>query len=196
MHKAKSNKRNSKTELIKIFAAYPWNINWNNKLENKILKNKFSPMAIKEIINRVQKRLTTFELNNPDTAHPKIFYSRLRSTSGTFVLSSIRERMASSYAIIFDITENNPNVMLELGIALELQKSIKNSARVFLIACAEEYSDSLLPSDIRGYFLTTYRIDEQTNTVIFGDNGSLVMRIVSDILEKTQHSFIENADYE
>ena len=104
--------------------------------------------------------------------------------------------MKTSYAIIFDITDYNPNVMLELGIALELQQNLDYSAKVFLIACAENYSDSLMPSDIRGYFLTTYSIDQKKGKITFGDNGSLVMRIVTDILELKQISYIEDGNEE
>jgi hypothetical protein len=178
---------------IKIFGAYPWSISVDDDTMNSKTKNKFSPLAIKELINRVQVRLDYFGQKNPNIQLPKLFYSRMRATSGTFVFSSIRERMKSAYAIIFDITDYNPNVMIELGIALELQQNLQNSAKVFIIACAEKYSDSLIPSDIRGYFLSTYRIDSQTNNVNFGDNGSLVMRIFSDIIELLQINYIEDS---
>lgn len=182
--------------MIKIFGAYPWTKDAFNKKGGAKEKNKFSPLAIKELINHVQKRLEKYQLNHQEIECPKLFYSRLRATSGSFLLSSLRERMKTAYAVIFDITDKNPNVMLELGIALELQQNLEHSAKVFLIACAREYSDSLLPSDIRGYFLTTYKIDEKTNKVTFCDGGSLVMRIVSDILEQKQVAYIENIEDE
>ncbi len=182
----------SKDKLIKIFAAYPWNTIANNEKDSK--KNKYSLLAIREIISRVENRIENYELKHPNVECPKIFYSRLRATSGSFVLSSIRERMSSAYAIIFDITDTNPNVMIELGIALELQQYLHRSAKIFLIACAEKYNDSLIPSDIRGYFLSTYWIDEKTNKVTFGDGNSLVMRIFSDILESRDLPFIEKND--
>jgi hypothetical protein len=164
----------------------------NNDTDDGKKKNRFSSSAIKELINQVQKRLDNYERKQPEIILPKLFYRRLRSTCGSFIFSSIRERMTSAYAIIFDITDYNPNVILELGIALELQQNLEQSAKVFLIAFGEHYSDTLLPSDLRGYFLSTYKIDEKTNKVAFTDNGSLVMRIVSDILELKQISYIEN----
>jgi hypothetical protein len=180
--------------IVKIYAAYPWNVICTNDTEDGKKKNKFSPSALKELINQIQKRLDSCEQKQTDVVLPKLFYSRLRATCGSFVFSSIRERMTSAYAIIFDITDYNPNVMLELGIALELQQNLEHSAKVFLIAHSENYSDTLLPSDLRGYFLTTYKYDEKKNKVIFGDNGSLVMRIVSDIISLKQISYIENEE--
>ena len=180
--------------IVKIYAAYPWNVISTNDTEDGKKKNKFSPSAVKEIINQVQKRLDSCEQNQTDVVLPKLFYSRLRATCGSFVFSSIRDRMTSAYAIIFDITDYNPNVMLELGIALELQQNIEHAAKVFLIAHSENYSDTILPSDLKGYFLTTYKFDEKKNKVIFGDNGSLVMRIVSDIFSLKQISYIENEE--
>ena len=184
-----------KKEIINIFAAYTWTVDVDNDSDTGKKKNKFSGRAIKEIITRVQLRLDNYQDKNPDIVLPKLFYSRLRSTSGSFVFESIRERMSNAYAVIFDITDKNPNVMLELGIALELQRNIEHPAKVFLIACAESFSDELLPSDLRGYFLTTYWIDE-TQKLFFGDSGSLVMRIFSDILELTRVAYVEESTYE
>lgn len=178
--------------LIKIFGAYPWTVEDEkfNQTESNT-KNKFSPNAIKTIIDRVSGRITDFKEKNPSMPEVKLFYSRLRATSGTFVLNSIRDRMKNAYAVIFDITGFNPNVILELGIALELQQQIEKPAKVFLISCSDHYNEKLLPSDIRGYFLTTYQINEKTGAVKFGDYGSLEMRITSDIIEMLNISYIE-----
>jgi hypothetical protein len=185
----------SKQEIIKIFAAYPWYTSTDNN--NKVKqKNTLSSKAIKEIITRIQKRLENLQENNAEINIPKLFYSRLRATSGSFVFESIRERMSNAYAIIFDITGHNANVMLELGIALELQQQLESSAKVFLIAQAEEFSDELLPSDLRGFFLTTYSPNKTKKNVVIGDSGSLVMRIVSDILELSKVSYIEESSHE
>ncbi len=182
-------------DYIKIFGAYSWTVNTEGQGDKD--KNKISIRAINEIVKRVQKRLESYYKNHPNTQCPKLFYSRLRATSGSLVFTSIRERMTSAYAIIFDITGFNPNVMLELGIALELQQHLDNPAKVFLIAYSKEFSENLLPSDIRGYFLTTYYyVDEKKNEITLGDSGSLVMRMTSDILEKLKVSYIEYQNQE
>lgn len=186
---------------IKIFAAYHWFLpkedersKRTDKNKSEQIKNEDSRLAIKEIIRQISSRLGKYHDKNIDSQKVKLFYSRLRPTSGTFILSSIRERMSTAYALIFDLTNFNPNVMLELGIALELQSHIKDPARIFLIANAENYSDALLPSDLRGYFLTTYKIDSKTQKITLGDNGSIVMSIVSNIIERHNFEYIEDDD--
>ncbi len=186
----------SKQEIIKIFAAYPWYTSTDNSNNKVKQKNTISSKAIKEIITRIQKRLENLQEKNAEIIIPKLFYSRLRATSGSFVFESIRERMTNAYAVIFDITGHNANVMLELGMALELQQQLESSAKVFLIAQAEEFTDALLPSDLRGFFLTTYSTDKTKKNIIIGDSGSLVMRIVSDILESSKVSYIEDSSQE
>ena len=178
--------------MIKIFGAYPWSVKdetYND--EEKTTKNEFSPKAINTIIERVKGRIETERGKELSIPEVKIFYSRLRATSGSFVINSIRNRMQSAYAIIFDITDFNPNVMLELGIALELQQRTDCTAKVFLICRAEKYCHKLLPSDLSGYFLSTYDINDKTHEVTFGDGGSLVMRITSDVFESLGISYIE-----
>lgn len=179
---------------IKIYAAYPWSCKDDESNNGVRKKNEYSPLAIKDLINRIDSRLKSIQQSHPEMVCPKIFYSRLRPTSGSFILSSIRERMSSAYAIIFDITGYNPNVMFELGVALEQQQHLSTSAKVFLIMHAKEYSSSLLPSDLGGYFLTTYWIDDNSKAVTFADNGSLVMRILSDVLEQKHVTFIEGTE--
>ena len=181
----------AKQEIIKIFASYQWTNDAGVDVKLVKEKNKITGLAIQEIIKRVRHRIDTFQRNHPDVIIPNLFYSRLRATSGTFVFESIRQRITNSYAIIFDITNKNPNVMLELGIALELQRHIEHPAKVFLIAHAESFYHDLLPSDLKGYFLTTYWAKNDTS-IVFGDSGSLVMRITSDIMETIKAAYVED----
>jgi hypothetical protein len=53
-----------------------------------------------------------------------------------------------------------------------------------------------LPSDLRGYFLTTYWTNETKKNVVIGDSGSLVMRIFSDILELAKVAYVEDTTEE
>jgi hypothetical protein len=148
-------------------------------------------LALKELRNRIAKRI----INGGSELYEQkiqLTYSRLRSTSGTLVLNSIRQRIFIADVIIFDITGFNANVMIELGIALEMQLSAKSKAKVFLIAESKTYDASLLPSDLAGYFLTNYWIDQKDNECHFGDNGSLVMRISTDALNKVNLNLSED----
>lgn len=183
--------------IIKIFGAYPWQVEVEPESHDHITatkRNKFSYTAINSAIDEVERRVkSSIQKDNPD-AQFSIFYSRLRATSGNFVLDSIRERMSKAYAVIFDITGFNKNVMLELGIALELQRHLEKPAKVFLISCAEQFEPSLLPSDLSGYFLSCYQINEKDNTACFKDGNSLVMRMTSDIMEILKQPYREEPE--
>lgn len=183
--------------IIKIFGAYPWEVEVESAAHDHTTaskRNEFSHKAIKHVIDQVEARVNAaIPKSNPE-AQFAIFYSRLRATSGSFVLNSIRERMSKAYAVIFDITGFNKNVMLELGMALELQQHLEKPAKVFLISCAEKFEPSLLPSDLSGYFLSCYQINEKDNAVSFKDGNSLVMRMTSDIMEILKQPYREELE--
>ena len=95
-------------QTFKIFGAYEW-----YKLNNE--KNKNTPVVLKGLVaqvkGRVEKQLEGVSL--------KIQYNRLRATAGSFLLDGIVDRIENSDAVIFDITGFNPNVMFELGVAMQ-----------------------------------------------------------------------------
>ena len=178
-------------KIIKIYGAYHWkNKSSEVDIKSKIDKNRDSYLYIEQLIDSIKLRVNK-ELEKCGLKEKcKIHYTRLRSTSGSFVLDSIRERMSNAYAIIFDISEFNNNVMLELGMCLEMQKHIKNPAKVFLIAKADSFSHSLLPSDLAGYYLTCYKKNNKNK--YSSDSLSLEMRMTSDIIEKYKLEYFED----
>jgi hypothetical protein len=181
--------------IIKIYGAYQWKVEVQTTAEIESLKpNKFSHNAIKTLIQQVENRVNKALQNKTPNSEVKIFYSKLRATSGGPIYSTIRDRMQKAYALIFDITDCNPNVMLELGMALQMQAQNDYSAKVFLICRADKFESNLLPSDLSGYFLSCYSIHEKTLLVTFKDSNSLAMRITSDILEALTVPYIEDEE--
>ena len=167
-------------QLLKIYGAYAW--------KPEEFKNNHTPKAIKKTIDEVRSKL-----NKSERKKVKIFYSRLRSTSGNFILNSIRKRITNSFALIFDITHLNPNVLFELGIALEcLNQNKDNSASVFIICEGKSYKDIKVPSDLQGYFISCYSYNNRTKNIEFHDNNSLVMRILSDIKALLNSDYFED----
>lgn len=106
---------------FRIYCAYSWDV-----------KKSRSARAIKELFARINGIIEQF-YNKESGLRINLFYNRLRSTSGTFVFNSIRQRICGADAVIFDITRLNPNVMIELGIALEMHFSNKSQCKIFLI---------------------------------------------------------------
>jgi predicted nucleotide-binding protein len=99
--------------------------------------------------------------------------------------------MSNAFALIFDITHLNSNVMLELGMAFQLQRCLEQPAKVFLIAQAEKYSDLNMPGDLNGFFVSTYKVNND-GSILFGDQNSLVMRMTSDIVGELDRDYIES----
>ena len=154
-----------------ISAAYHW------PDIRKKEKTNHSEIAIKHIANIITNRF------NGKEKFPgiNISYKRLRASAGKTMLESIFKRIETSNVIIFDITEKNPNVFLELGIAIALTKSNYNIS-VYLIKEKNEKSSVAkdLPSDLQGYFISEYVVNSKEE-VSFQDNNSLRMSIESDV---------------
>ena len=144
-----------------------------------------SKMAIQKVSNDVIKR---FNGENEKTLKYNINYRRLRSSAGRSMLDSIISKIKNSQVVIFDITDKNPNVMLELGYALAL--SIDNDyLSIYLISKKGEPLPHNIPTDLHGYFISEYTIEN--GEVKFKDNGSLRMSIESDVKEYFNQIFTD-----
>lgn len=168
-------------KIFKIYGAY----NWYEKTEsNKKLKNAKTVFAINELIKQIESRVT----NNLKNSEVKLRYNRLRATAGSYLLDGIRNRIINSNAIIFDITNYNPNVMFELGIAIETSRNT-NGAKVYIICEGENFDHEKVPSDLQGYFITFYEL--KNDKIVFHDSNSLAMRLVSEIADLSNQAYIE-----
>ena len=157
---------------FRISAAYQWRKEGEKRTESH------SEMAIKEIIKQVNNMLKSKPSKNG--VEYKTDYKRLRASAGKNMLDSIIRKMNMSNAIIFDISERNPNVFIELGIAIQLTKS---SSDLLLYLIIEKGDDKKLmeslPSDLQGYFITEYTVEN--DKVTFKDNGSLRMSLSTEV---------------
>lgn len=170
-----------------IAAAYKW----PNK-DNKE-KTTNSELAIKFITNSLQKRFDNKNNKKIDVKFD-VVYKRLRASAGKTMLDSIIKRIETANVVIVDISKLTANVFLELGIALYVSK--KQNLSVYIIK-EKVGTDELLkdlPSDLQGYFISTYEINNGIPT--FKDNNSLLMSIVSDINDfyQNSHGFSEKTD--
>ena len=139
-------------------------------------------LAIQQMSKYVINR---FDGKNEKKLKYNINYRKLRSSAGRPILDSILKRIKNSQVIIFDITEKNPNVMLELGYALATATNIEFLS-IYLICMKGEPLPKDIPTDLHGYFITEYTIDDK-GKITFHDNGSLRMSIESDVKEYFNH---------
>lgn len=82
---------------------------------------------------------------SPAAEAGKLSCSRARPGTGSLI-KSIIERLRTSYIVLADITDANPNVFYELGVRHSLSK------RTIIVAQAASH----IPSDLRGYWSLIY----------------------------------------
>jgi len=165
--------------IFKIYGAYEWH------LKSQGAKNEYSPIAIKSLIRQLENRV----VKNLKDDSIKIKYNRLRATAGSYLLDGIIDRLNNCDALIFDITNYNPNVMFELGIAIIASRQL-NSRKVFIICQGKDFNTAILPSDLQGYFISFYEVKD--DKAEFHDNNSLAMSIISEIADKYNKAYIED----
>lgn len=166
-------------KIFKIYGAYEWHIKAQGA------KNEYSPLVIKSLIRQLENRV----VKNLKDDSIKLRYNRLRATAGSYLLDGIIDRVNNCDALIFDITNYNPNVMFELGIAIIASRQLK-SRKVFIICEGKDFNSANVPSDLQGYFISLYEI--KNNKAEFHDNSSLAMSIISEISDKFNKAYIED----
>jgi len=126
-----------------LFAAYPWSIYIQSVYED-IFKTLFKNWNIRHGSN--------VTLKDANESNVEKFLNRNKHLYDVFVSA-----IESSDFFIADVTGANPNVMLELGIAIQLNKNI-------LIVS----SDSLekLPFDIKGFRASYYKSKDELIKII------------------------------
>ena len=136
----------------KIFGAFKWNAYVLSMYEEifQNIKDKYGwdiQYGAKHIL-KIDKDLG----NDIKTHDVKEFVSRNKQLYDVFVAG-----IASCDLFIADITNHNPNVLLELGIAVQLNKNI-------LIVTSQDIKD--LPFDIRGLVAKKYQTKDDLQKLI------------------------------
>lgn len=147
-----------------ISGGYQWN-------------SKDAKLAIQKVSNDIINR---FNGENGKKLKYNINYRRLRSSAGRPMLESITAKIKNSQVIIFDITDKNPNVMLELGYAIALS-ALNDYQSIYLICRKGDALPKNIPSDLHGYFISEYNVIKEE--VKFADSRSLRMSIEGDVKE-------------
>lgn len=110
---------------------------------------------IKSPIQSVVKEVEARAASKKGTRSLYIQIGRMRARHGSELLPRFRELCEITDIIIFDITGENPNVMLELGMALSTKCRTPGHVYVFKQG---NYNCAQIPSDLRGYFVTCFDI--------------------------------------
>ena len=119
-------------------------------------------------------------LSNSDTQF-QVEVRNVRASAGQNVFHSIYNRIDKADIIVVDLstkTEDLRNIWLELGIALAISQK-EGKENIYLITADDISKNSIhevLPSDLQGFFLTSYNYKEE-GKIKFGDNNSFLMSL-------------------
>lgn len=149
----------------KLFVAYPWNIYIQSMYED-IFEKLFKEWDI-----RHGSKVT---LESKDQSEVEEFMNRNKHLYDIFASA-----IAKSDFFIADITGTNPNVMLELGIAIQLNKNV-------LIVTNDELSK--LPFDISSKRVSRYK-DKKELIEIIKDELDIYNKIRSQTFEQHFEGF-------
>lgn len=136
-------KLSGRTTKRKLFVAYPWEMSIKS-MYDKLLEKFADEWDIKHGSDVTKASKIEAEI--------EMFRKRNKQLYDIFV-SSIEE----SEIFIADVTNANANVMLELGIAIQLNKNI-------LIVTSQNQESS--PFDIRGFKANKYKSKKELNNII------------------------------
>lgn len=172
-----TNKSNSRP--IQIRFAYAW----NNENEKPISDKKYLWELLKNTLQKCCAQINSAQQRKKLPAVP-FRISRMRAIHGDVILCNLLQRCSDANILIFDITERNPNVMLELGIALGVKQG--GNGNIFILQEADENDKPLkkLPSDLQGYFLTYYK--RKNGQLIFSDLLGFRSALLSRIREQAR----------
>lgn len=126
-----------------LFVAYPWDIYIQSMYEN-IFSELFEEWDI-----RHGSKVT---LKDSDASSVEKFMNRNKYLYNIFVSA-----IGKSDFFIADVTKTNPNVMLELGVAIQLNKNV-------LIVTSDELKK--LPFDISGFRVSRYKNKDELRKII------------------------------
>ncbi len=112
--------------------------------------------------------------------------NRLRAMHGGSVLDVLLQRIREADILVFDITGRNPNVLVEIGMALAMNGC---SGRVFVFQEVDDEGNpaegAKHPTDLNGYFFTRYRkvLERGRSTCRLTESQAFVAALRSRIMD-------------
>jgi hypothetical protein len=102
---------------------------------------------IKNIENYFESAIEKFRTNFPDEDNIELNFKKLKSDLGGHVFNGIAESIIGSDITVFEVSDSNPNVMIELGTALTWNRRI---------IPLKKFNSPEIPSDISGQHWIKY----------------------------------------
>lgn len=143
---------------IQILVSHEWDAD-DNGIVSIYQDKKWK--GLRKLIKKVTNDVTTRSENRPGDRKLDIQIKRLRGQHGQFILKALIDRIEQGDVLIVDIGgqrhgDFNPNVLIELGIALGMGKL--DSENLFILKPAT----LSWPSDLHGILYTDYEVHEDS----------------------------------
>jgi hypothetical protein len=168
--------------LPAIYVAYRW---------KDTARWEFLRDTVKGVLRGVDTRLKT--LGAPEVQGRISGPNRLRSVTGRSILESIQERLTPTTILIADVSHDdrgtaNPNVLLEVGMARA------RGTQLFLVAekSPDQNVQHLLPSDLSGYYLSTYTRRGSRLSFSRSESAAFRMSLTGAVLHLLQRDLTNN----
>lgn len=159
--------RTNEHQRYNIVLSYEW-----SKNDGGMRNNAFR--AFKNLKESVNNRLK---------AKNKLVNYRRRGSAGDYLNQNIFNMICKADIIVVDITKNNQNVLLELGMSIAIQKTMNSELEIYLIRETQKRKNKI-PSNLAGYFITEYSL--KNKKISFNDANSLMMSISNHLKSKMQ----------
>lgn len=162
----------------------------------EVLHDKFWKSLKEKFVNKYERVEAGFKERFPD-AEVRVSFKRLRASHGKQVWPSILENLKKADILLFDIAQPpethtlsdepediknvlktfNTNVLVEIGVALGLDKRV-------VLMCPKHLFDQI-PSDLKGYFWTTYTgtVNKKNFTRNFSDERGIQNAFIGMVRE-------------
>jgi hypothetical protein len=106
----------------------------------------FLRSLVKKVIDECEARVRT----SPGEHKLAVYLHRLRGRQGMNLLSTLRQRIARADALVMDLAGHNPNVLIEVGMAVAMHKG-ESGSLIILKPTNEPW-----PSNLQGIVYCNY----------------------------------------
>jgi len=132
---------------IEIYVSCPWTRRGRSTVPVRQDKRwSFLRALVKKVIDECEARVRTSLGEHKLAVH----LHRLRGRQGMNLLSTLRERIAGADALVMDLAGHNPNVLIEVGMAVAMHKGESGSLIIL------KPKNEAWPSNLQGIVYCNY----------------------------------------
>jgi hypothetical protein len=161
----------NKNKPVIIVYSYGW-------IDKSSKKSKSKKSGLHVPGYKIFKKIESMTNNKLKNDNVKYDFRRLRVSAGNWAFPEIHKKLLESDIVIIDISKHNPNVLIELGMALSMVET-NGAKKIYVIK--DSADKNKMPSNIHSLFITSYTWNKDKVKVTFNDQNSMREGIVHQI---------------